>query len=40
MEDAIKKLKAFQLTKTFMFHLLNLADCVKHTPNTFQIAHF
>ena len=31
MEDAIKKLKTFQLTRTFMSHLLNLSDCVKDT---------
>ena len=27
-----KKLKAFQVTRTFTRHLLNLADCAKQTP--------
>ena len=40
MEDAIKKLKAFQLSRTFMSHLLNLIDCVKQVPKTFEIARF
>ena len=40
MKGAVKKLKAFQLTRTFMFHLLNMTDCVKQTPETFEIAHF
>ena len=31
MEHAIKQLKALQLTRTFMCHLLNLADCFKQT---------
>ena len=29
MEDAIKQLKALQLTRIFMCKLLNLANCVK-----------
>ena len=40
MKGAVKKLKAFQLTTTFMFHLLNMTDCVKQTPETSEIAHF
>ena len=40
MEDAIKQLKALQLTRTFMCHLLNLDDCVKQTSKTFEISHF
>ena len=41
-EDTIKKLKAFQLIKIFLYtlrcHLLNVAGCVKKTSKTFKIA--
>ena len=40
MLDTIKQLKALQLTRIFMCNLLNLADCVKETPKTFEITHF
>ena len=39
MENSIKKFKAFQLTRTFMCDLLNLADCIKKVPKMFEIAH-
>ena len=33
------KQKAFQLTRTFMCYMLNLTDCVKQAPKTFETAH-
>ena len=39
LEDATKKLKAFQLTRTFMYHLLNLVHCVKKDQKTFESIH-
>ena len=39
MEDALKQLKALQLTRTFICHLLNLTDCVKQMSKTFEITH-
>ena len=33
-----KRLKAFQLTRTFICHFLNLTYCVKQTPNMFGIS--
>ena len=40
MEDIIKKLIASQFTGTFICHLINLADCVKQAPKTFETGHF
>ena len=40
MEDAIRQLKALQLTRIFMCHLLNLADGVKQTLKTFETNKF
>ena len=40
MKDAIKQLKALQLTRTFMCYILNLTDCVKQTSETFEVIHF
>ena len=39
MEDTIKQLKALQLRKTFICHLLNLTDYVKQTLKTLEITH-
>ena len=32
MKGAVKKLKAFQLTRSIMRHLLNMTFCVKQRP--------
>ena len=40
MEDALKQLKALQLTRTFMCYLLNMADCLQQTRKTFGITQF
>ena len=40
MENNIKKLKAFQHTRTFICDLFNLANCVKQALKTFEVAHF
>ena len=40
MEDAIKQLKALQLTRIFMCQLLNLANCVKQTSKKLESLNF
>ena len=40
MKNAVKQLKAFQFTRTFMRHWLNMTLCVKQTSKMFDVSQY